>query len=268
MKSVSYFGFSMSKLGITVLIIISSLSNVKCQVINADSLKSSLETANKLDKANIYYQLSLYYSRNRLDSALYFGKKNLAFLNKNNFSYTDIVAQQQLVAKVSLTIGDEDSVFYYLTKAKSLAVLYNDNELLVEVLISYARYYGSVSNYVEELNSLNDALSVTKKYNIEKLYSKVYISFSFLYLSLNDIGFAVVFNNLAYKSLEQNVVDIDYIDVLINKGEIYYKQRKIDSSYHYFDKALRLSKKLSVFGQTRSCYRKISKLFIFEKKFL
>ncbi len=255
---------------LTVIIFVIGLyfpTNASENNYTADSLKKSLTTATLDQKQDIYLQLSTFYNYFNIDSAIFYGDLglNLALLNKLD---RDILLEQLiLVSQIYSTKGLYDLSWDALSKVKKEAISENNYELLINVEIEISNYYITKQKYADAIAILNDAIALVDKHNLFYYKSSVYRRFASLYIIVNDY---VLANNFIEKALNTSAKynnKIDYVNSLLLKNRLLFKQAKYDSSYYVSIEALILAKKINSKNLLRNAYRSVAMSLMEKKEF-
>ena len=232
-----------------------------------DSLIKILPAASIKQKQDIYLQLSNIYNYSNFDSAIFYGNLglNLALLNKLDRNI--LFEQLTILSKIYSSKGLYNLTWDVLQNVKEVAVTENNYELLISVEMEIASYYVSQQEYGNAIATLNDAIALVDKHNLFYYKSSVYRRFASLYIIVNDYPLAYNFIKKALNASYKYNNKIDYVNSLLLKSSLFFKQAKYDSSYIYGIKAIKIAKTTKSKDLLRSAYRSVAMSLMEKKEF-
>ena len=231
-----------------------------------DSLKSVVLTSSDSSKSRVLLSIAKEFRRTNYDSAFYYGnksKEHAIFLDDKNSIIKSLIE----LAYINIIRGNSEKSLILYNQAKQMAIENSYHYNLAKIHIYLEQYYKTKSDFASGIRSLDTALNIINKHNITHLKQVVYRQYCNLYISIQDYSIAKYYARLAISASQKEKDNTNYIKNIIVMGKTFYYNNRLDSSYHYFNKALIIAKKTNNKKLIQKAYQKISDYYIQKKDY-
>ncbi len=186
-----------------------------------DGLKSELKTKPDAKRtANIFSDLTWYYSNVSIDSAMIYGKK--AIDESLKVGDSTIIAQVHGdVGNVYLKKGDYDQCLKYFNKVLIIRKIKNDIPGLAKTYSGIAMVYNTQNKYDLSMKNYLIALDYVNKTNDDRIKNNIKYAMSALLLDLKDFKKALLYSQQSITYFENAKAKPTLCPMYINKGNIY-----------------------------------------------
>jgi AraC-like DNA-binding protein len=232
------------------------------KVDSAEIIFKSITDDTRDDNFTFWYnsiQGLLLFRKDKLSDAYEVLSKTLAFKN------TDLRAlgiDERLLARISLTLGDQDKGLEWLLLSTKH---FEQAGYKKSVGINYklvGRYYVNAGNYEDALLNFRLAEKILKKYNDKSELFYVYINFIDCYLHTKDLDKARYYANICLTECK-DVLDNLMLTLLYNNmGEIELSAKNYNAAINYFNMTLQTPPDYSTIGFRRAnAHIKLAKIY-------
>lgn len=207
-----------------------------------DNLKLDLKSNSDAKKiASIYSDLTWYYSKVSIDSALVYGEKALESSRKLGDS-TLLAQVYSDVGAVYFTKGDfQNSKQNYLT-AYRIRKARKDIKGLAKINNNLANIYERTFQYKESMKSFIDALQYFESINDQKNIHITKGNIGLVLFKLKDYPKAIQYINEVIQYNEANNLPDELCNSCTNIGNVYLKMKDTINAIKYYNKALKSCK--------------------------
>lgn len=231
-----------------------------------DSLKVINSQLSNDKKSNIYLHIAKHYNYSNYDSAIFYAKKSLEYAKKSNNSELEVKSLLQSAISNN-NIGNSELSLELLSKAKQLAENESNFFLVAKCYQEKARLYNSKFDYYKVLLTLDSALVIINKYNINKLKPEVLNYTGNLFLKINNIQTATYYTKQASEALKKDNNIPMKVSNLLLQARIMLVEKKYSSSFNTFNKALALSKQSDSLKLIQLAYRRLGAYYMAIKEY-
>lgn len=164
-----------------------------------------------------------YYFLNDYKKSLEYANKCYSFFKNNNIK-SNLIELCEVMSFNYASINNQELAILRLKEALTIAKELNLKEKVFEVLLNIARFYSNEKSF----EYLEEAEKISKKNSL----TSIYISYSMIYLNINNLNKAYEYYNKARNIIEDSFL----LDELY--GEILLKDNKFNEALECFQKAL------------------------------
>ncbi len=202
--------------------------------------------------------------KNRYDSAVYYGNKNIAIRKEMKDSFNLAGAYDNL-ANVYKNLGDYKKAIELNTKSIDIFKQSNNPKDLGLAYENLSNLYGQIKDYPKSLEYLKKGKAIFEKINDKYYLANIDYNLGFYYFKQKDYILALEYYQQSHK-LFKKLKKIDALgDVNMSIGEIYIDKGQFANAYMYLKKAEYFYDKAGVPDYKAEAESKLALLFLKQK---
>ena len=214
-----------------------------------------------------FYNLLMIIKRrkNRYDSAVYYGNKNIAIRKEMKDSFNLAGAYDNL-ANVYKNLGDYKKAIELNTKSIDI---FKHNKNLKDLGLAYenlSNLYGQIKEYPKSLEYLKKGKEIFEKINDKFNLANIDYNLGLYYFKQKDYILALEYYQQSHKLFKKLEKTDALGDVNMAIGEIYIDKGQLDSAYFYLKKAEYFYNKAGIPDFKAETESKLALLFLKQKK--
>lgn len=254
------------KIFILLICFFTGLEKIKAQNNKIDSLNNLISKVS-IDSERIKLVIKKIdvLSNINLDTAIVLGKKTLAYAQKINFYWGEIILRQKLAENFCYK-GEyghaEENLIILEHFLKSL----KDSSNYAYLYSIWGMLYGMKSKYDSSIYFYEKAIGIVERLGLNKLMTHFYSNISIAYQQQSNFAQALFFQQKALQISEKNNDETQMAYTIMNMGNTYDNMGDASRAEKNYMKAIKLAIKKKLTNVELYSYSNLASLYVNQKK--